>query len=125
MASLSYTIVFVSDMKRSVVFYRDIVGLPLKFDSPHWSEFDTGATTLALHQSALSTPAPAGNPSPPGACSPGIRVDDLDAFHAAVAAKGVRCIAPPTKQDFGRLAAYADPDGLAISVAEMTTDTKW
>ena len=30
---LNYAIIFVSDMKRSVAFYRDILGLPLKFES--------------------------------------------------------------------------------------------
>jgi len=28
---VSYAIVFVSDMKRSVAFYGDVIGLPLKF----------------------------------------------------------------------------------------------
>jgi hypothetical protein len=36
-------------MRRSVAFYRDTHGLGLKFESPAWSEFETGATTLALH----------------------------------------------------------------------------
>ncbi|PJF32830.1 MAG: glyoxalase, partial [Phototrophicales bacterium] len=31
---INYVIVFVSEMKRSVLFYRDILGLPLKFESP-------------------------------------------------------------------------------------------
>ena len=47
---VSYAIVFVSDMKRSVAFYRDVIGLPLKFDSPEWSEFATDGATLALHR---------------------------------------------------------------------------
>ena len=46
---VNYAIVFVSDMKRSVSFYRDVVGLPLKFESPGWSEFATDGATLALH----------------------------------------------------------------------------
>jgi hypothetical protein len=29
-------------MTRSVAFYRDILGLSLKFESPGWSEFQTG-----------------------------------------------------------------------------------
>ena len=28
---VSYAIVFVGDMKRSVAFYRDVLGLPLRF----------------------------------------------------------------------------------------------
>ena len=46
---MDYTMVVVSDMQRSVEFYRDKLGVPLKFQSPEWTEFDTGATTLALH----------------------------------------------------------------------------
>ena len=48
-SKVDYIKVNVSDMSRSVAFYRDILGLPLKFQSPGWSEFQTGATTLALH----------------------------------------------------------------------------
>jgi catechol 2,3-dioxygenase-like lactoylglutathione lyase family enzyme len=38
---VNYAIVFVSDMNRSVSFCRDVVGLPLKFESPEWTEFST------------------------------------------------------------------------------------
>jgi catechol 2,3-dioxygenase-like lactoylglutathione lyase family enzyme len=48
---LSYAIVFVSDMARAVSFYRDVVGLPLRFESPSWTEFNTEGATLALHTS--------------------------------------------------------------------------
>jgi hypothetical protein len=47
---VSYAIVFVSDMDHSVAFYRDFVGLALRFASPQWSEFATGNATLALHR---------------------------------------------------------------------------
>jgi catechol 2,3-dioxygenase-like lactoylglutathione lyase family enzyme len=35
---VNYAIVFVSDMRRSVSFYRDTIGMPLRFESPHWTE---------------------------------------------------------------------------------------
>ncbi len=38
-AKLSHIIEFVDDMNRAVAFYRDVIGLPLKFQSPEWSEF--------------------------------------------------------------------------------------
>lgn len=38
---VNYAIVFVSDMKRAVSFYRDVIGLPLRFESPGWTEFAT------------------------------------------------------------------------------------
>jgi len=49
MLKLNYVIKFVTDMGRAVRFYRDVLGFPIKFESPGWSEFVTGETTLALH----------------------------------------------------------------------------
>jgi hypothetical protein len=31
---LHYAIVFVTDMQRSLAFYRDVLGIPLRFESP-------------------------------------------------------------------------------------------
>jgi catechol 2,3-dioxygenase-like lactoylglutathione lyase family enzyme len=116
---LNYLIVFVSDMSRSVAFYRDTIGLPLRFETPGWTEFATDGATLALH--ASEAPAvPGADPSriPPGQARPGLNVPDIDAFHARMLARNVPCIEPP-KDVFGaRLAQYLDPDGLSISVGE-------
>ena len=111
---IHYAIVFVSDMKRAVEFYRDVLGLPLRFESPGWTEFSTDSTTLALH--------PAGD-HPAGSCRLGFHVDDLDAFHKDMEAKGVRCLRPPSQQFGVRLAEYVDPDGLPFSVAQTATST--
>jgi catechol 2,3-dioxygenase-like lactoylglutathione lyase family enzyme len=45
----SYTIGFVSDMDRSIAFYRDALGLPVTHHSHKWTEFGTEGTTIALH----------------------------------------------------------------------------
>ena len=115
---LNYAIVTVSDMKQAVKFYRDVVGLALKFESPGWTEFVTEGATLALHsagpQNAGAAPAHAG----PGSCRPGFGVADIDEFHKRMLEHQVRCIQPP-KETFGvRIAQYSDPDGLVFSVAE-------
>lgn len=44
-----YAIKFVADMEKAVKFHHDVLGLKVKFESPGWSEFVTGETTLALH----------------------------------------------------------------------------
>ena len=81
MKKLDYTIVFVSDMKRSVEFYRDVFGLALKSESPHWTEFATEGTILALHPADSITPErSASGHSPAGSCHPGFVVENLDAF---------------------------------------------
>ena len=48
---VNYAIVFVSDMDRSVAFYRDVIGLQPKFETPEWTEFATDGAALALHTS--------------------------------------------------------------------------
>jgi lactoylglutathione lyase len=116
---VNYVIVFVSDMTRSVSFYRDVLGLPLRFESPGWTEFATEGATLALHASKAS-PAEKGHPQevPAGRCRPGLSVPNLDEFHKRMVEKAVPCLQEP-KEVFGaRIAQYVDPDGLAISVSE-------
>ena len=46
---VNYAILFVSDMERSLIFYRDVLGMPVHFTSPGWTEFVTEGATLALH----------------------------------------------------------------------------
>ncbi len=108
-AKLSYVIEFVSDMDRAVKFYRDTIGLPLKFQSPGWSEFVTGETTLALHHASETNAA--------GTIEMGFNVPDLAKFYEEMRAKGVNFPMPPKKQDFGgMLAQFEDTEGAHVSV---------
>lgn len=107
---LSHVIEFVDDMNRAVKFYRDIVGLPLKFESPEWSEFATGDTTLALH--------PTNGRHAAGAIQLGFTVADIAKFHGEMSAQGVKFTMPPTKQDYGNtLAQFVDSEGGRCSVS--------
>jgi lactoylglutathione lyase len=113
---VSLAIVFVSDMRKSVSFYRDVLGLPLAFESTHWTEFATGGAKLALHTAEAA--AEPSSPSPAGHCRPGLSVPDLEQFHRRMVERKVACIQPP-KDVFGvRIAQYLDPDGLTISVSQ-------
>jgi len=116
---VNYSIVFVSDMKRSVSFYRDVVGLPLKFESPGWTEFLTDGATLALHASETERGGQDDPRAvPAGRCRPGLRVPNLDEFHQRMVRNSVPCIQAPTEVFGSRVAQYVDPDGLGISVGE-------
>ena len=116
---VNYAIVFVTDMKRSVSFYRDVLGLPLRSESPGWTEFATDGATLALHASEGSAAEKDNSRQvPAGRCRPGLSVPNLDEFHRRMVDRGVPCVQEP-KEVFGaRIAQYIDPDGLVISVAE-------
>jgi predicted enzyme related to lactoylglutathione lyase len=108
-AQLRYVIKFVADMDKAVKFHRDVLGLKLKFESPGWSEFATGETTLALH--------PASDKNPAGKVELGFTVPNVEAFYRDMSAKGVLFSMPPKKQDFGGvLAQFVDSEGAHCSV---------
>lgn len=117
---IQYSIIFVSDMNRSIAFYRDVVGIPVKFESPGWSEFLTEGATLALHLG--EAPSEAGlrpGDEVPGQCRAGFQVPDLEGFHRRMIEQGVPCLQEPTATFGVSIAQYADPDGLPFSVSEM------
>ncbi len=118
MTKLRYALVFVSDMERSVAFYRDVLGWPLTRQSPEWTEFATEGTTLALQHASRPSGAAAVQGELAGRCQLGFWVEDIEAFHQDMVARGTLCIEPPREEAFGaKLAVYADPDGLPFSVA--------
>ena len=106
---LNYAIKFVSDMDAAVRFYRDTLGLPLLFQSPFWTEFDTGETKLALH--------PASDDNPAGSVQLGLGVKDLDHFHADAVASGITFTSEPREVHGTRIARFRDLDGAEITVS--------
>ena len=120
---LDYTMVIVSDMNRSVEFYRDKLGIPLKFHSPEWTEFLTGTTTLALHGGGVAKEGGAGADASKyaGTCSIGFNVEDVDKSYEELKSRGVMFVMPPTQREGEgiKLAVCIDPDGLPVSIAQL------
>jgi lactoylglutathione lyase len=123
---IDYTMVVVSDMQRSVEFYRDLLGIPLKFQSPDWTEFQTGTTTLALHGGGVKrTTPPAGDPAKQaGSCSIGFNVEDVDQTFEELKTRGIRFVMPPAQREGEgiKLAVCIDPDGLPIAFAQTIAE---
>jgi catechol 2,3-dioxygenase-like lactoylglutathione lyase family enzyme len=96
-------------MDKAVEFFRDRLGLELKFQSTDWSEFATGETTLALHIASESQPA--------GNCQVGFGSDDLDGFCNDASALGVEFTSAPTESYGHRIAKFRDSEGTECSVS--------
>ena len=107
--ALTYAIKFVGNMDDAVRFHVAHLGLTLRFQSPEWSEFDTGSTTLALHKASAEHPA--------GTCQLGFRVPAIDRFFSERTAQGVKVVAPPEDLHGQRIAKLRDPDGAEFSVS--------
>lgn len=114
------TLVNVSDMSRSVAFYRDTLALKLRLESPGWSEFEVGGSTLALHGDARPSAAERGHEPVAGTAAVSFEVEDVDAAFARLAARGVRFVMAPRdrRQEGIRLAVFVDPDGFPLSVVQ-------
>ena len=107
-ARFTHSILFVADMDRAIAFYRDVMGLKVRFESPFWSEFETGPVTLALH--------PASEANPPGRVQLGFETPDLPAVYAARAANGLTFSAPPVDEHGKLLSRIVDCEGAEVSL---------
>ena len=118
---IDYVMIVVSDMNLSVRFYRDLLGIALKFESPDWTEFVTGVTTLALHGGGIKGASAEGFENRAGSCSIGFNVPNLDQTYEELKSKGVVFVMPPSAREGEgtRLAVALGPDGLPISFAQL------
>jgi lactoylglutathione lyase len=108
-ARFTYAIRFTADMAATTAFYRDTLGLKVRFETPFWTEFETGEVTLALH--------PASAENPPGAVQLGFRTDDVRRLHAEAAANGLAFTAAPREQQGIQIARIRDADGVEITLS--------
>ena len=106
---IRYANVFVSDLARAVVFYRDVLGLPCteSDESFGYASFDAGPTRLGVavvgEEQAELLERHTGI---------GFMVEDLEAEHRRLAEAGVVFPMPPERQPWGGfMALFADPDG--------------
>lgn len=109
---LTYAIKFVGDMAAAKAFYHDVLGLPVIFESPWWTELGDDEVKLALH--------PAGSDHPAGSVQLGFGTDDLDAFYAARDRSGIVFTEAPREQFGTKLASFLDSDGAECRVSAQS-----
>ncbi|HET8616385.1 MAG TPA: VOC family protein [Actinomycetales bacterium] len=92
------------DLDESIRFYRDTVGMPLKFrDGSHFAALDGGSVTIAL---ATSIDHPL-----PGKVVVGVKTPDVDAAARAVEDAGGAIVRGPYDDAHERRAVVYDNQG--------------
>jgi catechol 2,3-dioxygenase-like lactoylglutathione lyase family enzyme len=112
----------VKDVKRSVAFYRTILGLTIEIDSaPDFALVRVGSGgTIGLL--AEKHAVPKGTKRPTKAQHAAIHVelstDDLDGLYRRLKTRGLRFSEPPHDEEWERSASAFDPDGYTIEFAQ-------
>jgi catechol 2,3-dioxygenase-like lactoylglutathione lyase family enzyme len=104
---LDVVYLYVSDLDRSLRFYRDLLGIPLEGDQD-WQEASLGGTRFALHRAhegigELSS----------GSIHVNLGVADVDEAAARLRAAGVET-AEAMREEWGAALELRDPDGYRI-----------
>jgi len=125
-AGLSHACFVVSDLERSIAFYRDGLGLPIAFEfrSPEGRLTGVylhvgGRTFIELFQ---GNPAPA--PKDASYKHICLEVDDIDATIAELAERGIEATDKKLGTDNSWQAWLTDPDGNRLELHAFTPESK-
>lgn len=105
----------VDDMDKAVAFYRDKLGLPVKYQSADWVELDAGNVTIALRRYGSG---PEGRPElgvGEGATIV-FEVDDIQAARAELEGQGVKFVGDVFDYAAVKLAAFEDLNGNVLQI---------
>jgi lactoylglutathione lyase len=121
---ISAVILLVQDMKKSIDFYSNVLGMEKKQESEDWVEFLKQGTVLALHpvkKKRASTSEHQGSirTLKGGNTLIGFNVGDLESVCNELRTKNVKFYKNLKNESFGKHAIIQDPEGNLISLAEM------
>ena len=94
-----------ADMARAVAFYREALGLPVRFqDGARWTQFDAQGGGFALSSAEEAAPGARG-------ATPVFEVADLDAAAAAITRHGGTVLDRRDMGSHGATLAFRDTEG--------------
>lgn len=123
---LDHITITVADMRRSVEFYRDLLGFKVlgklenKSQGSLFVYLDTGNGVLELFEfQKKGKPVEASSNEDSGLKHIGFRVDSVDEIIAKLRESDVKITMEPLDADGGvRIAFFQDPDGVLLEVIE-------
>jgi lactoylglutathione lyase len=128
---LGYTIVYVPNVARSLLFFVKAFGMKQKFihESGDYGELDTGETTLAFASHVLGAMnfadgyvAASESPKPLGV-EIALVTTDVQKAHASAIANGATELSPPKDKPWGQTVSYVrSPDGILVELCTPVGD---
>lgn len=113
--NLSFVLVHVPTIKEVRPFYTEMLGLTVRAEQPGFVSFngtDGQGATLALSEE---------DPNAKPSRNPELWwfVDDVEALHTSLAAKGVPVLSAPHDEPFGRACEVSDPAGNTVYLLQL------
>lgn len=115
-------ILAVKDLDKSLDFYHNIIGLPIKRQRRSWVDLGTSGALLSLHPASLT--AQHIGSSIENGITIGFLVGDVTSAVEELKSKGVRIHRNIVDKDAGKNAVILDPDDYLISLFEPIFDDK-
>ncbi|KIQ14070.1 glyoxalase [Flavobacterium sp. MEB061] len=125
MVKFGYTILYVEDVEKSVVFYENVFGFSRKFITPDndYGELITGETTLSFASKKLAAQnledgfVESSLEHKPFAIEIGFITDDVSELVQKATSFGAILVKEPTQKPWGQVVAYVrDLDGFLIEI---------
>lgn len=109
-------ILAVKDIDKSIAFYHELIGLPIKIQRRSWVDLGKSGALLSLHPASL-TAEHIGNSIDNG-ISIGFLVGDVKSAVEELKSKGVTVYRDIVEREAGKNAIVLDPDGYMVSLFE-------
>ncbi len=111
----------VPDLAASTAWWCEVMGFTLSFEAEGWSFLSRGGFALRLGECPDAIPVQDLGDHQFFAF---VFVEDVDAVHREIAAKGAQILVPPRSQPWGyREMAVRTPDGHRFMVAQDVSDS--
>jgi metallothiol transferase len=110
------TWIYVSNLEQSIDFYRNRIGLKIKFRNSDWVEFDLGTTSFALLKRL---------PEKGEVISVKTHImfetEDIQKFYDMAIEAGIKLIGEIRDEEYGSLLTFEDPDGHWLEIYQNNT----
>ena len=115
-------ILAVKDLDKSIQFYNEIIGLPIKNQRRTWVDLGTSGALLSLHPASITEQGSNGNFE--NGITIGFLVGDVKSAIDELREKGVKIHRDIVEKDAGKNAVISDPDDYLISLFEPNFEDK-
>lgn len=122
MRRVDYVIHYAESLRRSVAFYRDVIGLRVRIEGDGYVEFDMENTKFSLFERSKLPELIGRDGGDPPCGEIGFLIDDVDAEAERLRGLGVEILTGPVDRPWReRTLHIADPDGNIIEFAQKLT----